>query len=80
MEAKSCLHNAERCIEIARQSGDVKLQSILFDLTRVWLELGIACEKRRGLAWLNVPEVVTIRLFRLLRPAVCPPDAPERNT
>ena len=54
MEAKSCLHNAERCIEIARQSGDVKLQSIFFDLTRVWLELGIAYEKQRGLAWLAV--------------------------
>ena len=54
MEAKSCLHNAECCIEIARQSGDVKLQSIFFDLARVWLELGIAYEKQRGQAWLAV--------------------------
>jgi hypothetical protein len=28
------------------------LQSILFDLARVWLELGITYEKRRGLTWL----------------------------
>ena len=52
MEAKSCEKNAERCIEIAQQCGEVRLQSILFDLARVWLELGITYEKRRGLTWL----------------------------
>ena len=46
------MENAERCIETARQCREVGLQSILFDLARVWLELGITYEKRRGLAWL----------------------------
>jgi hypothetical protein len=35
MEAKSCNKNAERCIEVAQQCGDVRLQSILFDLASV---------------------------------------------
>jgi hypothetical protein len=54
MEAKSCNKNAERCIKVAQQCGDMRLQSILFDLARVWLELGITYEKRRGLTWLAV--------------------------
>ena len=79
MEAKSCLHNAERCIEMARQSGDVKLQSILFDLTRVWLELGITYEKRRGLAWLAV-ERPRGRHNPICAARSRPLYTPERNT
>ena len=47
MEAKSCLQNAQQC-------DDARRQAAFFDLARVWLELGIAYEKRRGQAWLAV--------------------------
>ena len=54
MEAKSCLHNAQRCIATAQQCDDARRRAAFFDLARVWLELGIAYEKRRGQAWLAV--------------------------
>ena len=54
MEAKSCLQNAQQCIYTAQQCDDAGRQAAYFDLARVWLELGIAYEKRRGQAWLAV--------------------------
>ncbi len=54
MEAKGCLHNAQRCIDIAQQCDDARRRVVFFDLARVWLELGIAYEKRRGQAWIAV--------------------------
>ena len=33
---------------------EARRQALLFDLARVWLELGIAYQKRRGQAWIAV--------------------------
>ena len=57
MEAKSCLHNARRCIDTAQQCDDARRRAAFFDLARVWLELGIAYDAGRLGSLLNASGV-----------------------
>jgi hypothetical protein len=35
---------ATRCIEMANNSSDTKMQSLLFDMTKAWLKVATDCE------------------------------------
>jgi hypothetical protein len=48
-DAKDCRDNAERCVQMANDASDVRLQSALFDIAQSWTALAVQLERGQSI-------------------------------
>jgi hypothetical protein len=48
MDSKDCRDNANRCVEMANNAADKRMQSTLFDLAKAWMNLATELESNEA--------------------------------
>jgi hypothetical protein len=48
-DAKNCRDNAERCVQMANDATDARLQSALFDIAQSWTALALQLERGQSI-------------------------------